>query len=238
MRLALIGCVFLLAGCDLPAPPEGTDAQTPPRRSALVASPGDGTKRFAEVVARVEPVGEAECRKRTSGVNCNFLIRVDPRKSVPANAFQGEDKSGRPVITFTQKLLAETPNPHELAFVLSHEMAHHISGHLRRQRANSKTEAAVFADLAELTGGSASDVANAQKIGAVVGALKFSKAFELEADKLGTVIAFRSGYNPLIGMEFFNRIPDPGDRFLGTHPPNAERIRVVKRASRSLGVKE
>ena len=75
---------------------------------------------------------------------------------------------------------------------------------------------------------------NAQRLGAQVGARTYSKEFELEADALGTIIASRAGYDPLLGAEFFNRIPDPGDKFLGTHPPNAERIATVRRTAAGL----
>jgi Zn-dependent protease with chaperone function len=36
------------------------------------------------------------------------------------------------------------------------------------------------------------------------------------------------------GAEYFNRVPDPGNRFLGTHPPNADRIRVVRQTAAGL----
>ena len=89
----------------------------------------------------------------------------------------------------------------------------------------------IFSGLASITG---ADVTSAQRIGAQVGARSYSKDFELEADALGTVIAARSGYDPVRGSQFFNRIPDPGDRFLGTHPPNAQRIEVVRRTAAGL----
>jgi len=36
------------------------------------------------------------------------------------------------------------------------------------------------------------------------------------------------------GAAFFTQIADPGDRFLGTHPPNAKRIETVRRVNASL----
>jgi predicted Zn-dependent protease len=50
------------------------------------------------------------------------------------------------------------------------------------------------------------------------------------------VIAARAGYDPVRGAAFFNRIPDPGDQFLGSHPPNADRIRVVQATAARLGL--
>ncbi|MDZ4136092.1 MAG: M48 family metalloprotease, partial [Paracoccaceae bacterium] len=63
-----------------------------------------------------------------------------------------------------------------------------------------------------------------------VGARRYSKGFELEADALGAEIALRAGLDPVRGAQFFARIPDPGDAFLGTHPPNADRMATVRAA--------
>ncbi|MEL6518654.1 MAG: M48 family metalloprotease, partial [Pseudomonadota bacterium] len=80
----------------------------------------------------------------------------------------------------------------------------------------------------------AAGVETAQRIGGTVGARRFAKDFELEADALGTRIAAAAGYDPVRGAEFFNRIPDPGDQFLGTHPPNADRMATVRRVAAGL----
>ena len=92
------------------------------------------------------------------------------------------------------------------------------------------------ADLTEavLTGADPNAVQSAQELGAAVGARSYSKDFELEADALGTVIAHRAGYDPVRGAEFFNRIPDPGDQFLGTHPPNKARMAIVRQTAAKL----
>ena len=39
-----------------------------------------------------------------------------------------------------------------------------------------------------------------------------------------------AGYDPVRGAAYFTRIPDPGNKFLGTHPPNASRIETVRQA--------
>lgn len=235
MRWLILILAFALAACDITVTPHQTRAADPSdayqAQSATVGLDG-----FAQVVQAVQPVAVQECRRRTRGVNCDFLVVVDPNRRAPANAFQSVDEQGRPVLTFTYSLIASVRNPDELAFILGHEAAHHIAGHLARQEQHAAAGAAVFAGLATLTGGGAADVANAQLLGAAVGARTYSKEFELEADELGTIITHRAGYNPLIGAEFFAMIPDPGDRFLGTHPPNAERLDVVRRTSARLGV--
>ena len=241
MRWLILALTLFPAACDVtittsstgtPPPAGGASEQS---ATLLSATSVDG---FAEVVRAVQPIAAQECRRRTQGVNCDFLVVVDPNRRAAPNAFQSVDKQGRPVLTFTADLIGDVRNPDELAFILSHEAAHHIAGHLARQEQHAAAGAAVFAGLATLTGGSAADVAEAQKLGAVVGARSYSKEFELEADELGTIITHRAGFNPLIGAQFFTAIPDPGDRFLGTHPPNAERLETVRRTSARLGVSE
>ena len=81
--------------------------------------------------------------------------------------------------------------------------------------------------LAQSTGASVEEVKRAQKLGAEVAARQYSQEFELEADALGAEIAFAAGFDPLRGAAFFDRLPDPGKKFLGTHPPNAERKALV-----------
>lgn len=225
---------LLVAGCgDVNvSSPSGNAGATP---GTSTDTPGQIVLRdFAQVVRTVEPVAERECKARTKQVNCDFKIVVDERPDQPANAFQTVDKSGRPIIAFTLQLIQDARNPDELAFVLGHESAHHIAGHIERQQQNAVAGAVIAGSLAVLLGGNAEAVEVAQRQGAQVGARSYSKDFELEADALGTVITVRAGYDPVRGAEFFTRIPDPGDRFLGTHPPNAERIATVKRVAAGL----
>jgi predicted Zn-dependent protease len=237
--------IFLLALAACAGAPRGPIVVSGPEISKPVTAPAldrDGARAavrsFLQVIDTVEPVAEATCREQAPTANCDFRIVVDDRPGVPPNAFQTLDRTGRPIVAFTIPLIAEVRNQDEMAFILSHEAAHHILGHLARQRQNATLGAEVFGQLAGVIGGSNPDaVQAAQEFGAAIGARSYSKDFELEADRLGTVIAARSGYDPLVGAEFFFRIPDPGNRFLGTHPANAERVAVVRRTAASLGLR-
>jgi predicted Zn-dependent protease len=224
----------LVAACDVTVSNNpGQDAPRPEQPQRVQPSEA-AARSFIEVVQSVEPVAESECRARTSNVNCDFRIVVDDRAGQPPNAFQTLDKSGRPIVVFTIGLIEDARNRDELAFVLGHEAAHHIAGHIERQQQNAVAGAVIAGSLAVLLGGNADAVEVAQQRGAQVGARTYSKDFELEADALGTVIAKRAGYDPVRGAEFFARIPDPGNRFLGTHPPNSQRIETVKRVAAGL----
>jgi predicted Zn-dependent protease len=227
-----LGFVAALAACEVvPMAPSGPGSAVPP---STTLDSHTTARSFVRVVSTLEPVAERECLARTQNLNCDFNIVVDDRPGQPANAYQTLDRQGRPIIAFTLALIADARNEDELAFVMGHEAAHHIAGHIGRQQQNAVAGAVIFAGLATLSGGDANAVRSAQELGAQVGARSYSKEFELEADSLGTIITKRAGYDPLRGAEFFTRIPDPGDRFLGTHPPNASRLETVRRTAAGL----
>lgn len=222
----LLACLAL-SGCIEVAGP-GPSTRSAPAQSA---SPGTSVAVFQSVVRQVEPVAETFCRRRTQGQNCDFRIVVDDRPGQPPNAFQTLDDNGRPVIGFTAALIRNARNADELAFVLGHEAAHHIRGHIPQ----TQTNAALGGIAGNVLGGVIGlDPDTAGRLGATLGARRFAKDFELEADSLGTVIAFRAGFDPVRGAEYFARIPDPGNQFLGTHPPNADRIATVRRVAADL----
>jgi len=221
-----------LAGCEVTTS-STPRTQAPPQQQPKVARLDSATaaRNFTAVVRRVEPVAEQICRQRTQGVNCDFKIVVDDRPNQPPNAFQTLDRSGRPIVAFTVALIAEAQNQDELAFVMGHETAHHIAGHIPRTQQSALGGMIIGGIAAAVLG---ADVKSGQDLGATVGARRYSKDFELEADSLGTRISARAGYNPLRGAQYFNRIPDPGNRFLGSHPPNAQRMEVVRRTAAGL----
>jgi len=231
MALALSGCVTATG----PEP-----QQTPPKQPVAAPAPpvvsqNRAARNFLAVVKRMEPVAERECRhRRAFGSNCDFKIVVDDRKGQAPNAYQKLDNNGRPVIVFTRALINQTRNQDELAFVLGHEAAHHIKGHIPKTQQSAVAGAVVGGLLAAVLGVDDAGIQEAQRLGGAVGARTYSKEYELEADSLGTIITKHAGYDPVRGAAFFSRIPDPGNRFLGSHPPNAKRIAVVRRTAAAM----
>jgi Zn-dependent protease with chaperone function len=198
MRLPLIAFAALaIAGCvaSVPVPP----AETAPETVAAPQPARAAAETFLTVVARVEPVAERYCRSRGEVQNCDFLIVVDDRPGQPPNAFQTVDRRNRPVIGFTLALIADARNADELAFVLGHEAAHHIAGHIPRRRDEALSGALVAGVLAQASGLSPEEVRAAQNIGAEIAARTYSREFELEADALGAEIALAAGFDPIRG---------------------------------------
>ncbi|MEN8893506.1 M48 family metallopeptidase [Planktotalea arctica] len=227
LALALGACSIAPSTPSVPSPATQPDAAT-------TLSAERAARQFVSVVKTVEPVAEAECRARTRGMNCDFNIVVDDRPGQAPNAFQTLDKAGRPVLAFNIPLIATVKNADELAFVMGHEAAHHIESHIARQQRNATAGAVIFGSIAAITGGGDQMVQSAQEVGASLGARSYSKDFELEADRLGTIITHKAGYDPVRGAAFFTTIADPGNRFLGTHPPNAARIEIVRKTAATL----
>lgn len=220
-----------LAACDVETSQVPTSSTPQSQSDAPRVSSGTALANFRAVVAQVEPVAERECRARAPDLNCDFKIVIDERANQPPNAFQTLDRAGRPILGFTIALIADARNRDEIAFVMGHESAHHIEKHLAKQQ-QTAIGGAILGGIIAAAGGL--DVNAGQQLGGTIGARAYSKANELEADALGTVITKRAGYDPVRGAQFFTRIPDPGDRFLGTHPPNAARIETVRRVNAQL----
>jgi len=225
--------VAWLAGCgavQMPSPsPNSAPLPTAPRLSPAMAA-----QNFITVLRQVEPLAESVCLGAARQLNCDFQIVVDDRPGQPANAFQTVDDTGRPIIAFTLALIATAQNRDELAFIMGHEAGHHIAGHLARQQESAMQGAVLAGVMATLSGASQASIDRAANMGAGLAARRYSKEFELEADLIGTRIALAAGYDPVIGAAFFDRLPDPGDRFLGTHPANAARKALVLREAARL----
>ena len=233
MRHLVLILVLLLAACESPSL-----VAVPAERWQPTSSDQQATARsFAQVSGAVADAAGRECRRRSRSASCEFAILVVLNPRAPENAFQILDEVSRPQIIFTQPMIRSAHNDDEIAFVMGHEAAHHILGHIERRAENVKESARIFGDLARERGEDAAGIERARKLGAKVGAQNYSQEFELEADRLGTVITHSAGYDPLIGMNIFRRIPDPEDHLLTSHPPNANRIEMVLSTARQLGLR-
>ncbi|MEO5615354.1 MAG: M48 family metalloprotease [Cypionkella sp.] len=231
----------LLAGCVQPGITTVTRTATSaevlsqPSQTGGVLNSRAAAENFLNVVQRVEPVAEAYCRAQHVAHRCDFQIVIDDRPGQPANAFQTVDKSGRPIIAFSLALIADARNADEIAFVLGHEAGHHILGHIPKQEQTALSGAMMAGILAAASGAGQEEVQQAQIMGAGLAARQFSKEYELQADAIGAEIAFHAGYDPVKGAGFFDRLPDPGDQFLGTHPANRQRKALVAAVVAKLG---
>ncbi|MEP7182494.1 MAG: M48 family metallopeptidase [Betaproteobacteria bacterium] len=135
----------------------------------------------------------------------------------------------------TRGLVARTTTESELAGVLAHEIAHVVQKHHLADIKKNATKGLLL-DLASLKGGgltgeAARAVARVGLEGFVRG---LSREDEIEADRIGVVIAARSGYEPfglVAVLQTLNAMPQSDDAmalFLKTHPSPADRLRALE----------
>lgn len=242
LRLALLATLgaAILSACapvvtetpNVPPPREPTQVTTVSAPSNTTPrTPRQAAANFISVIGRMEPAVEREClARRTANINCDYMFVVDDRLELEPNAFQTLDSSGRPIIGFTVSLIAAAQNADELAFVVGHEASHHILNHLNRKATSATAGAVILGGLAAAAGADSTTVNTVQRMGATVGSRVYSRDWELQADYMGAIITLNAGYDPVNGAEFFRRMPDPGDRILGSHPSTTARMDQVRRA--------
>ncbi|EPX83927.1 M48 family metalloprotease [Salipiger mucosus] len=258
----------LLAACgttyDLPEASEGhasaaqamfAEEQNPATaKSGRKLSGTLSTRQFRRVVSRVEPVAERFCRQETAeqeNFNCDILIRID--RSFPGkNAYQTYDDAGRPVVAFTPAMIQDARNPDELAFVLGHEMGHHIGQHQHKQQQQAMAGALIMGAMTaygqaqanaanpyRYRGGEQRALQNSMDAGAGIGKMAYSQTYELESDVIGTAITRAAGYDPVKGARFFarpeeKRLGNGALSFWGTHPPDEKRLATVLATMESI----
>ncbi len=182
---------------------------------------------FDLAVRRVAPVAERWCHEHAPLRDCNFQIAIDTRPGLAANASQSYAPNGQPVLTFTSAMIAEARNADELAFIVAHEAAHHIAGHIPRLRLLASTGVDAPDALGLFDAGASFGRPSAEGVARARAKLK---DFELEADAVGAQIAAEAGFDPMIAAEILRRMPDPGRHPSGSHPANADRLRAIRLA--------
>ncbi|MGH8426721.1 MAG: M48 family metallopeptidase [Gammaproteobacteria bacterium] len=147
-------------------------------------------------------------------------------------------------------LIEATRSEDELAGVLAHETAHVVQRHIAREVADSHYNNLI--DLAILLGAIAVAAANPDlAAGAITGAeggvtqraVNYTRADEMEADRVGISILARAHFNPQGMIEFFEymeqeyalqgyQIPE----FLSDHPLDLTRISEAEERAKNLHV--
>ncbi len=233
-KLTLVLGVGFLAGCaQAPAPtptpnPTAKPTASQPAGPQYFRSEASGFAAYQRISKQIDPIATRICRQQNQSkpaTFCDFQFMVSKNPNQPPNAFQSVDRSGRPVIAFNSNMLRAVKNDDEIGFILAHETGHQIAGHLSKKRTNATAGGIFGAILAGVIG---ADAQLGADLGSSIGVLQYSKSFELEADRLATHIAYRAGYNPLVGAQSFQRFGKEKSQPLGTHPGSIERVATVK----------
>ena len=131
----------------------------------------------------------------------------------------------------------------ELAGVLSHEISHVTQNHL--QRFSEKTDKQTYIMVAGMLAAvlvDNSDISQAIAASTVAGTaqnnINFTREHEWEADRIGTTMLSKSGFDPQGMAHFFEKLKDTSSaaEFLRSHPLSINRISdTMQRTARTLG---
>lgn len=247
VALCLTGCATTQVA--LPSAPD----RFAPQLAAASVAPIDGPRRIAgrareEAVQRVDrrlrPAIRRVCQRYFgAGHPCGAQFsNRGPTVAVgddDINAHIDQDNN----IHVQGGLVAWSGSDDELAFVLAHEYAHGLFGHVRARMSNMGRGALAGAGAAAAVGLLAGvsrervdDVAvGGAGVGMTVGGLVFSESMELEADHMAMFIIDDAGYDVEKSMHFFQRSIryETGQRqnggpgrigFFRTHPSDRDRL--------------
>jgi len=133
-------------------------------------------------------------------------------------------------------ILTKSESESELASVVAHEIAHITQRHIARNIENSRFDniIALGALLAAAAAGSAEGAQAGLAVAsatAIDRRLRYSRAYEAEADSLGIRLLSRAGFDPAAMPVFFKRLLDDSrlsqsyaPEFLRSHPLTIKRI--------------
>lgn len=191
--------------------------------------------RLIPIATRVEAASESLCADM-HGKKCNFEVILDPtEKGLNAHA------DGQSVVIYPAMIDYAT-NDNQLAFVIAHEFAHSIMGHVASQQKNVAL-GGILGTLGDVlaqsqgvnTGG------NLGKFGAQQMLLHYSPAFENEADYIGMYILARAGYKIEDAPGFWRAMSLNAPQAVyatTTHPNNPSRTVAMEKTVTEINAKK
>lgn len=249
--VALIFGSLLLVGCSFPA--DGAGEGPGGRAQALGLTPAEeialGRKAYQEILSKSQVLPDDDKRVQTVrevGRNIARAAMIKPlqheiRLRLKGYLFEWEFNvlrdnhinafclPGGKVAVFTG-LFPVTQNKDQLATVMSHEiahaLAHHASERVARERKLEQARAAIGGTVGP-------ELAGILAAGTRIGALKYDRKQELEADHIGVFLMTFAGYDPDQAIVFWERMTQATHgghvpAILSDHPSDAERIQKMR----------
>ena len=123
----------------------------------------------------------------------------------------------------------------ELAGVMAHEIAHVAARHGTRSATKGQLSQLMTIPLMLIGGWAGYGIQQAANFALPMTMLKFSRAFEIEADFLGVQYLYKTGYDPSSMVQFFERLKSLQKKkkssiaaAFSTHPLTTKRIKIVQ----------
>jgi predicted Zn-dependent protease len=158
-----------------------------------------------------------------------FTIKVIDSNEINAFALPGG------FLYINRGVLEAADNEAELAGVMAHEIGHVAARHGVEQASKGNLINYGSIPLIFLGGWGGLAVREAAGLAVPLSFLKFSRAMESEADRLGAQYLWASGYDPTAMISFFEKLqaqekkkPGTMAKVFSTHPMTADRITAVR----------
>ena len=169
---------------------------------------------------------------RNSDAKVPFTIKVLDTEEVNAFALPGG------FFFVNSGLILKADNEAELAGVMAHEIAHVAARHGTKQATRGEIAqiAMIAASIAVPYGWTGYAAMQGANLAIPLGFLRFSRAFESEADMLGLQYMYKTGYDPEAFVDFFEKIqtlekrkPGTMAKVFSTHPMTDDRIAAAQK---------
>lgn len=193
--------------------------------------------RLAPIASRIERAAGSLCRDmQLKNTSCDYQVILDPDEhGLNAHA------DGQNVVIYPA-MIDFARNDNHLAFVIAHEFAHNLMSHVRSQQQNV-TIGALLGVAADVAAGAAG--ANTQglfsKVGQQQGMMRYSSAFEAEADYVGLYVLARAGFAIEQAPDFWRMMSQaqPDAIYVSTsHPNNPARTIAMTKTVAEIRAKQ
>jgi predicted Zn-dependent protease len=172
---------------------------------------------------------------RNSDAKVPFTIKVIDSDEVNAFALPGG------FMFVNSGLILKADNEAELAGVMAHEIGHVAARHGTKQATRGELINYASIPLIMMGGWTGYAIYQATSIAVPLGFLKFSRAMEAQADQLGLEYMYKSGYDPVCFVDFFEKLESmqktkPGlvSKVFSTHPMTSDRIQAAQKEIQEL----
>src|SRR4051795_3116831 len=159
-----------------------------------------------------------------------YQFHVVPQKEINAFALPGG-----PIFVNIGTITA-AENEAQLAGVMSHEISHIYMQHSIKQMKKQQLHQGIAGIVGAVLGQAGGVAGTLGQLGVGIGSgmlsLKYSRADEAEADKVGAVLMYKAGYDPVALAQFFETLEHQGGangpNFLSDHPNPGNRVAAIQ----------
>lgn len=195
------------------------------------------TSYYLEQLRRISPRIQKAGIEVCQGIGydpCKFGFKLVEDSSI--NAF-ADGKN----ITITTGIIAFADSDDAVASILAHEYAHNVLGHVASTQHNMTLGSLGGALAEQLLQSRGIEMGNLSDLGSQFAQMRYSKAFEQEADHVGLYIAKRADYNLDSMPAIWRRMAASNSRGIytaSTHPTYPERYIAMQQTINEIRSKE